>query len=89
LAKKNLLSICYINDKEQLAREVNTISHQIKLIPSYLYLKNYDKVSTTNVEDGNKVDSRYIKSVIEEIKPIIKKFVLCYFDKVEKVEENG
>ena len=65
VAKRNLLSICYINDKEQLSREVNTISHQIKLIPSYLYLKNYYKVSTTNIEDGNKVNSGYIKLVIE------------------------
>ncbi len=64
IAKRNLLSISYINDKEQLSREVNTISHQIKLIPSYLYLKNYYKVSTIAVEDGNKVNSRYIKAVI-------------------------
>ncbi len=39
--------------------------------------------------DGNKVDSKYIQKVIDEIKPIIKKFVLCYFDKVETVDKNG
>jgi len=49
IAKRNLLSICYINDKEQLSREVNTISHQIKLIPSFLYLKNYSKINTIDV----------------------------------------
>jgi hypothetical protein len=83
------LSICYISDKEQLSREVNTISHQIKLIPSYLYLQHYYKINTIDVEDGNKVDNRYIKAVIDEIKPIIKKFVLCYFEKVEEVEKDG
>ena len=82
VAKHELLSICYISDKEQLSREVNTISHQIKLIPSYLYLKHYYRVSTTEVAQGNKVDSRYIRQVIDEIKPIINKFVLCYFEKL-------
>jgi hypothetical protein len=35
------------------------------------------------------VDSKYIQKVVDEIKPIIKKFVLCYFDKVESVDKNG
>jgi hypothetical protein len=64
ISKKSLLSLTYESDKEQLSREVNTIGHQIKLIPSYIYLKNYLKVSTVSTEDGNKVDSAYIKSVI-------------------------
>ncbi len=35
------------------------------------------------------MDSKYIQKVVDEIKPIIKKFVLCYFDKVESVDKNG
>lgn len=39
--------------------------------------------------DGNKVDNKYIQKVIDEIKPIIKKFVLCYFNKAETVDKDG
>jgi hypothetical protein len=40
IAKKNLLDISDLIDTEWLYKDVNSISIQIKLIPSYLYLKN-------------------------------------------------
>ena len=40
IAKIKLLDISYLNDKDWLYRDVNSISIQIKLIPTYLYLKN-------------------------------------------------
>lgn len=89
MAKSNLLSICYLNNKEQLLQQANTISHQIKLIPSYLYLKHYYQISTVDVENGNKVNNKYIQALICEIKPIINKFVLCYFQKVQGLDKDG
>jgi hypothetical protein len=37
---------------------------QIKLIPSYLYLKNILKINVVDHSQLNRVDEKYIKSVV-------------------------